>query len=457
MKFLSRVVWSEGMHLGPHHFQTQSRYFEDSLWFLSATLRQHPWGLISLSLDTDAIRNGNAVVRHASGIFPDGLVFDCPDSDPVPPSVSLKDLFAPTDSEINLFLAVPRRTGRGLDCELDGANPAAARSSSRYRSADRAITDDTSGQDEYMVAFGEKNFFLCSQNQLTPATVSFPLAHIFRDGKGGFAVDPDFIPPSLRLSATPGLLQRLKRLVELLNERVGTVSRGKRREGQFEVGTSSLDVANYWFLHALCSALPGLQQHLDYKHSHPEQLYHDLVRLSGALCTFSLESNPADIPAYSHLELSRVFQELEDHIRRHLEIVVPSNSVTLTFTRTEPYFYAAPVNDERCFRRSRWIFGIRSSLPESELLRLTPQLVKVCSAEGVTKLVQRALPGLDLLHLTVPPSQISAEADMHYFSINCAGGCWQHILQTRQVGVYIPGDIRDAVFDVIVILETNNP
>ena len=29
MKHLSRLVWSEGMYLGPHHFQAQSRYFED--------------------------------------------------------------------------------------------------------------------------------------------------------------------------------------------------------------------------------------------------------------------------------------------------------------------------------------------------------------------------------------------------------------------------------------------
>ena len=453
MKFLSRVVWSEGMHLGPHHFQTQSRYFEDSLWFLSATLRQHPWGLISLSLDTDAVRNGTVVLRHASGIFPDGLVFDCPDSDRIPAPVSLKDLFTPTDSEILLYFAVPRRSPRGLDCDLDGSR----KGSVRYRSEERSITDDTSGQDEYKVLFGEKNFFLCSEAQLTPQTVSFPLARISRDGKGGFVVDPDFVPPLLRLSASEGLLQRLKRLVELLHERSATVSRGKRRVGQFEVGTSSLDVANYWFLHSLCSALPALQQHLEYKHSHPEELYEDLVRLSGALCTFALESDPTKLPGYSHLKLTEVFAELDAHIRRHLEIVVPSNTVTLQFSPSEPYVQVADVTDERCFRRARWIFGIRSSsLGESELLRLTPERIKICSGEGVTKLVQRALPGLGLIHLSVPPPAISAEADMHYFSINTDGACWQHILQTKRVGVYVPGDIRDSAFEVTVILE-NNP
>jgi type VI secretion system protein ImpJ len=449
MKFLSRVVWSEGMHLGPHHFQTQSRYFEDSLWFLSGNLRRNPWGLISLSLDTDAIRNGNAVLRYAAGVFPDGLIFDIPDSDPAPPSVSLRDLFAPTDSEIILFLSVPKRS-QGLDCDMDGSHVSA-----RYRSVDRALSDETISRDEYTVALGNKNLTLRSGAQLTADSISFPIARVTRDGKGGFAVDPDFIPPCLRISANESLLLLLKRLVDTLNERIKTVTRGKRREGQFEVGSSALDVSNYWFLHALCSAVPSLQQHLDAKRSHPEELYLDLARLSGSLCTFSLESNPSEIPAYSHLHLSRVFQALDEHIRRHLEIVVPSNTVTLDFQKAGPYIQVATVQDERCFRRSRWIFGIRSSMSESELLRMTPQLVKICSAEGVSKLVQRALPGLELLHLAVPPSSISAEADMHYFSISGAGACWQHILQTKQVGVYIPGDIRDATFEVTIILEAN--
>jgi type VI secretion system protein ImpJ len=84
MKFLSRVVWSEGMHLGPHHFQTQSRYFEDTLWFLNSNLRQDPWGFLHFSIDTEALSNGLAILTFASGILPDGLIFDLPDCDSVP-------------------------------------------------------------------------------------------------------------------------------------------------------------------------------------------------------------------------------------------------------------------------------------------------------------------------------------------------------------------------------------
>src|ERR1035438_5006654 len=102
MKYLSRVVWSEGMHLGPHHFQTQSRYFEDTLWFLNSSFRSEPWGLLHFSLDAEALRNGQAVLHFASGIMPDGLIFDMPDCDSIPSPTKLSSVFPSTESEIVL-------------------------------------------------------------------------------------------------------------------------------------------------------------------------------------------------------------------------------------------------------------------------------------------------------------------------------------------------------------------
>jgi type VI secretion system protein ImpJ len=449
MKFLSRVVWSEGMHLGPHHFQTQSRYFEDTLWFLNSNLRQEPWGFLHFSIDTEALRNGLAILNFASGILPDGLIFDLPDCDSVPDPAQLSGLFASTDSEIILHLAIPPRLDQGLDCDLGGGP------SARYGAVQRTLRDDSVGQGENSVSFARKNLALLSQAQLTDHTVSFPIARVFRDGTGGFACDPDFIPPCLRISACESLVLLLHRLVQAIDEKIASTRNMRLGSGRFELGTSALDVANYWFLHALCSTLPALRHHLQDRRSHPEEVYRDLVRLAGALSTFALESARDEIPQYRHRDLTSTFRELDSLIRRYLEIVAPSNSVTLQFSKADNYIYAAEVKDERCLRRARWIFGIRSSLTDSLILRQTPKLIKVCSAEGVAKLVQRALPGLELMHLPVPPAALHAQADMHYFSISLSGACWQHILQTKQVGVYLPGDLGDASFELTIITETS--
>jgi type VI secretion system protein ImpJ len=316
------------------------------------------------------------------------------------------------------------------------------------------MRDDTLGQDMHDVTFARKNLSLVSQAQLTPGMVSFAVARVLRDGKGGFVCNPDFIPPCLRIGASERLTMLLHRLMEVIDEKTATVRRDRRSTGRMELGTSALDVANYWFLHCLCSTAPALRHHLSTRLSHPEEVYRDLARLAGALSTFFLESSPDEIPKYVHEDLTSTFGDLDGLIRRYLEIFVPSNSVTLDFQKNAPYFYSAAVNDERCLRRSRWILGIRSSIGESTLLRLVPRLAKVCSARGVRTLVNKALPGLELVHLPVPPSALFAQADMHYFSISLNGLCWQDIQNTRQVGVYVPGDIGDMTFEVTVITET---
>jgi type VI secretion system protein ImpJ len=437
------------MHLGPHHFQTQSRYFEDTLWFLSSNLRQDPWGFLHFSIDTEALRNGLAILNFASGILPDGLIFDLPDCDSVPEPANLNSLFSSTDSEIVLHLAIPPRLDQGLDCDLGGG------ASARYGAVQRTLRDESVGQGENSVSFARKNLVLLSQAQLATDTISFPIARIVRDGAGGFISDPEFIPPSLRIGASQSLVLLLHRLTQAIDEKISSTRNLRLSSGRFELGTSALDVANYWFLHSLCSTLPALRHHLQDRRSHPEEVYRDLARLAGSLSTFALESAQDQIPPYRHLDLTTTFRDLDILIRRYLEVVAPSNTITLQFRKADNYVYAADVKDERCLRRARWIFGIRSSVTESVLLRQTPRLVKVCSAEGVGKLVQRALPGLELMHVPVPPAALHSQADMHYFSVSLSGACWQHILQTKQVGVYLPGDLGDATFDLTIIMETS--
>jgi type VI secretion system protein ImpJ len=437
------------MLLGPQHFQTQSRYFEDTLWFLHARTRQNPWGVLHLSLDQEALPNGRAVLKAGSGIMPDGLIFDLLDSDPLPPPLELNSVFAIEDSGVILHLAIPARRENGLDCDLaDG-------SGTRYGAVERTVGDDAYGQDTNSVCFARKNLFLVSQTELKPGMTSIAIARVVRDGKGGFVPDTEFIPSCLRLAASERLVTIVQRLVRLVDEKVTRLRSERRGPKAMDQLSAGLDVSSYWLLHCLSATIPALSNHLASRMSHPEDIYRDLARLAGALSTFSPESSPQQIPAYLHEDLTTTFRGLEQFIRNLLDKQRPVNIVRLAFEKEAPYFYKAGVKDDRCLQRARWILGIRSSMPDSLLLRQAPRLVKVCSQRGVQTLVRKALPGLELLHLPVPPSALGAQADMHYFSISLDGLCWQDIQNTRHVGVYIPGEIGEAVFELTVI--TENP
>ena len=448
MKLLSHVVWSEGMYLSPLHFQTQTRHQEDTLSFLVSNLWNVPWGLSYLELDTEAVRNGSVSLVRAAGLLPDGLPFDFPASDELPPTRSLSDIFSPTDASLLLYLAVPRRADSGQVVDLERSA-----STFRYSVMTRGVADENNGMDIRELAFGKKNLAVLAESELRDGMIALPLARAVRDGRGHFFYDPEFIPPCLQIGASDALMLLLKRLLESIQEKVSTLTASAHKRTRFESGTSALDVANYWFLHALSSATPVLQHLYRTSQSRPEQVYIEMSRLAGSLCTFAAQSNVTDLPAYDHGRPGDSFYVLDKHIRKHMDIVLPTNYVSLNFSPGEPYFYEADVQDERCLRRARWVLGVRSSLGEADLINLTLRLIKVCSARFVPELVRRALPGLALNHLPVPPSAIRAEADKQYFSLELSGPCWDHIQQTRRVGVYIPGELRDAEFDLNIIVE----
>ena len=243
----------------------------------------------------------------------------------------------------------------------------------------------------------------------------------------------------------------VRRLVEILNEKGAAI--GISRPGTAEF--TRAEIANFWLLHAVNSAGASLRHLLTAKRGHPEELYLELSRLAGALCTFKLGSHPRSIPAYDHGDPSACFAALDRHIREHLEITLPTNSLIIPLNSTEGSYYDGQISDSRCLGRSRWILAVRSRVGDAELMSKAPRLVKVCSSRFVRELVKRALPGLPLTHLPVPPAAISAGVDRQYFSISRAGPWWEHMVQTKSIGVYIPAEIPNPEVAVHVVLENS--
>ena len=94
----------------------------------------------------------------------------------------------------------------------------------------------------------------------------------------------------------------LQRLVEILEEKSAVVTQEQQTGGTFQTGMSARQVAQFWFLHAINSSLTPLRHILLAKHRHPEEMFREMSRLAGALCTFSLDSSPRSLPAYNHYD-----------------------------------------------------------------------------------------------------------------------------------------------------------
>jgi type VI secretion system protein ImpJ len=456
---LSRVVWSEGMHLAQHHFQAQNRFFENLTAFAVSHLFFKPYGLANLELDAEALRNGTAALAHARGVLPDGLAFNFPE-DPAPDPLDVRDLFSPTQDSHLLLLAIPPFRPQGGNC-VAATNGDSA--DVRFRPATAQIADETTGQEAKPITVARKNFRLVLDIQAAPELITLPLARVRRDVSGHFVYDPEYIPPCLQVGASATLMRLVERLVEILDSKANALLTERRAVHGSPAEYASNQVAGFWLSHAIHSNLPSLRHHLQTRLGHPEQLYLEMARLAGALCTFSMTSHPRELPLYEHDSLGPCFLALERHIRDHLNLILPSRGITLPLTPTAPLYYGATLSDPRALQRSHWYLGVRSSAGMGDLLEAVPRLVKVCSAEHIAKLVARAFPALPLEHVASPPPEISPRIGTHYFriarSVRGPDGsmatppCWKLIAQTGGVGVYVPGAIPDVELDLCIVLD----
>jgi type VI secretion system protein ImpJ len=456
MKHLSRVVWNEGMYLAQHHFQTQSRYFEDTLQFAVSTLFFGAYGVAGCQLDGDALANGTVSLLHARGLMPDGLSFNIPESDPPPTPIDITQVFSPTQDSHLLLLTIPALQLGAANCAPDGNGGAPG---VRYRAETSLVPDDTSGSDERPVALGRKNFRLRLDTQTMDGDTALPLARIRRDGQGHFVFDPEYVPPCLQIGASERLLSLLGRLVDILEAKSAGLAADRPTAHRELREYASQEIANFWLLHAVRSSLPALRHLLELKRSHPEQLYTEMARLAGALCTFALDEHPRFIPPYDHDHPDLCFSELDRQIRSHLEIIIPTNCVAIPLEQRSQFLHVGAVKDRRCFGRGEWILGVRSEAGRAETIAKVPRLVKLCSSRHVERLFKEALPGLTLQHLPHPPAAISPRVGTEYFTVGRRGdhstqACWTAITQSNEVGVYVPGALPGAELELMVVLES---
>ncbi|CAN5818937.1 type VI secretion system baseplate subunit TssK [soil metagenome] len=466
MKLLSPLVWHEGMHLSQHHFQAQSRYFEDLAAFTLSHLSPGPWGLLEIGLDHGALSNGTAAILHARGVLPDGTSFHFP-LDPSPGPLAFADDFSPTESAHLLVLALPAHDPERPNCAVDATGP----SPLRYSADTGKFVDQNSGREERAVPVARKNFRLFLEGSVPEGMVTLPVARIRRDGSGNFVFDADFVAPSLTVGSSRRLLDLLDRLVAMLEAKAETLVAERMQRGGADSEGSAGELASYWLSHAMHSALPSLRHILQARTVHPERLFSELSRLGGALCTFSLDASPGDLPSYDHGAPDRGFAVLDAHIRRHLDLVLPAGAIHVPLRAAVPAgegkdeellasnepgartaFFAAPIRDPRMLGTATWYLGVRSSAPPPEVARQVPELLKICSSRFVVRLVREALPGLGMEFVQSPPTELGPRPDTQYFRLLRTEPCWTAIARGGEVGMYVPDSIPDAQLTLQVIL-----
>lgn len=447
MRQLQPVLWTKGVLLTPQHLQTQDRYLEDLFSFQLGQLTFCPWGFHRLTIDREALAAGALALSNAAGIFPDGLLFDIPDADAAPEPKPLDPQWQPDQQTLDVYLAVP-------EYRYGGHNVAAADSDrhTRYRAEVLLRRDENTGLAEKPIAVAQRNFRLLGEGESLEGSAALPVARITRSAAGAYQLDQQFVPPLIDIAASDHLLAIARRLVELLSAKSTQLAERRRHKNQSLAEFGITDVANFWLLYTVNTAMPQVRHLYEARCGHPVDLYSAMLGLAGALTTFSTTVHPRDLPVYDHTNLSACFTALDEKLRLLLETVVPANYVSIPMRLVKASVFAAALDSDQYLKAPQWFLAVGGDAAPADLVRGVPKLVKVTAAERVDGLIKRALPGLVLTHMPNPPSAVSVKLGYQYFRVSQEGAEWQAIARAHNVAAYVPSDFPNPQVELLIVL-----
>lgn len=443
-----KVVWSEGMLLTPHHFQQLDNYHEDLLDSRLASLGPHGWGVLDLQISREAIANGYFDLVRCRAVMPDGLTVNIPEVEQAPPPRAVEGHFEMDDEKMDVYLAVPAKRAGAINFHPFGDNGVQM---VRYLQDAGLVPDETTGDNERQIAFARGNVRLLFADELREGYSSIKIAELQRTATGQLTISEDWIAPTLSVSASSWLANMLRQLVEILITKSSTLSEQRRQRAAGLADFTTSEVALFWLLHTVNSAIPELAHFYRTRPLHPERLYLSMAELVGELMTFVSDRHPKDIVRYDHADLYSTFSQLFAEIRELLETVIPTRCVPIPLENVRKSLYVGRVQDEQLFKEASFYLAVRAQIPESRLMELVPRIVKIAARDVIDAVVGSALPGVTLTHASPPPAPIPTRVGFHYFALDSIGPYWDTIRGSKVLAVYIPDEFPDVKLEMYAV------
>ena len=426
-----RVVWSEGLLIGPEHMQQLDAYHERLLARRLDAIESLNWGVFEVELDRTALTTGHVQLVRFRGVMPDGTVLDLDANDAeLPPA---RPLDANLTRALELFIGLPR--------EREGVNSFAADPShpARYQIIHREVRDWTADERTAEVAFGKRKIALLFGHEERRDFVELKIGELTPTDAGVAVVDT-FVPACLRIGASSFLMSGLRRLMHTLLARQRALSEVRRQINRATSGFAESDITRYLLLAEINSFLPRLQHAIDAPSDlQPRQAYLLLAELYGRLCTFVNDADPLRIPKFVYRDLRSTFEELFARITELLQATVDDRHIVVSLQPQDDGFYVSRVDSERLRQcRSFWL-AVHTDVPEPHVAKQVPEFAKITSRSEIRALVSvQATRGAPLEFSHSIPPEIPRKTDHVYFSIGVDNEFWRKILAEAEFALYLP-------------------
>ena len=118
-----------------------------------------------------------------------------------------------------------------------------------------------------------------------------------------------------------------------------------------------------------------------------------------------------------------------------------------------PNAFIAAVRDRNLFRGATFVLEVAARRPLTEIQGQFPALFKVGPNTKMNEIVHAHLPGIPLIHLPTPPSQIRAISNHVYFYLDRMSPLWPEFSTASGIGMHFSGDWPELELELWAVLE----
>jgi type VI secretion system protein ImpJ len=435
MKALQRVVWSEGMFMSPQHLQQQDAYHEAQLQARVEALSPHSWGVVSMELDGAALSAGQVQLQEFFGILPDGLVLRLERGHPeAPPARPVEETLGQGKRALDVFIGVAKER-EGMESHTVGE---ARNGIARFSLATRPVPDQLGPSSVVPVVFAQRNVRLLFGNEPRDDFECIKVAEVTRDSLGALKFDETYVPPCLRIGASPFLLDGIRKVLTLMIAKQRELADTRRHRDASSLEFTASDVTRYLQLHALNAAIPVLNHFAEAGDAHPHLAYLSLLGAAGELSSFSADADPMALPKFQFTELGKTFADLFTRLNHLLRSLALEQCIQVPLETRPGGIHVGKLEDERFARCSQFILTVKSELSEQQVAEQLPRLSKIASLSEISRIVQAAAPGVPLQATFRPPPEVSVRPGVVYFSLATQDGYWKNAMRDRAVALFLP-------------------
>jgi type VI secretion system protein ImpJ len=457
------LFWHQGQFLQPQHFQLLERSFRSLLAPLHHFLEPHFWGIGQIEILTSTLGNRSFSPSKGNLLFPDGTYAVFPGNALVE-ARSFEEAWIEGGKPFPVYLGIKKWNDAGENVTVLDKLENLARISTRFvTTADpEKIMDLHSGgpPGEVKRLYYVLKIFWETEREDVGDYVLVPVAQLERSG-AEIGLVQRFIPPSLSIASSESLLKLVKEVRDQVAARSRQLEEYKRQKGIQTAEFGTRDMVYLLALRSLNRYAPLLFHFTETQSVHPWTVYAVFRQLIGELSTFServnvlgeSEGGVQGLPNYEHRNLWECFSTAQSLVSQLLDEITagPEYVLRLLFDGT---YYATDLSPAIFEARNRFYLVFKTEEDPKVVLQSLATIVKISAREHLPILIARALPGIKMEHLPVPPQELPRRAQSLYFALDSHSDLWAYVEKGRNLALYWDSAPEDLEAELMVVGRT---